>query len=305
MRIINLFCLILFFISGYIQAQQNFVFTFKNPQELQQFLRYNTRFPPYVHAHRGGGYDNYPENCIETFDYTLKQIPAFMEIDPRVTKDGIIVLMHDATLDRTTNTTGKVSDYTYKELQTFFLKDKNGQVTRYKIPTLQEALRWAKGKSVLIIDKKDAPVSQILKLIKEEKAEAHVILMAYTLDDANLILQYNPRLTLQVFAKDEEALKRIERNNIPLDNVVAFVSHVYPADQRIFALLHQKNVKAIVGTSRNLDMEFVKENNSVYASLIEEDVDIIEADSAINAGNELLKLWEEEAIINKYITFDK
>lgn len=48
----------------------------------------------------------YAENCIEGLENVLTQMPAFFEIDPRLTKDSVIVLMHDATLDRTT--TGKV-----------------------------------------------------------------------------------------------------------------------------------------------------------------------------------------------------
>ena len=47
----------------------------------------------------------YPENCIETFENTLSHMPSFFEIDPQMTRDSVIVLMHDPTIDRTT--TGK------------------------------------------------------------------------------------------------------------------------------------------------------------------------------------------------------
>lgn len=297
--------MILLLVSGSVQAQQNFAFTFSTPQELQNFLRYDTQFPPYVHAHRGGGYAGFPENCIATFDYTLKQVPAFMEIDPRVTKDGIMVLMHDATLDRTTNATGKVSDYTYAELQKFCLKDIHGIVTAYKIPTLEETLRWTKGKSVLIIDKKDAPIPRILEMIKKEKVEANVILMAYTLEDAGMILKFDPTLTLQVFAKNEESLKKLEQKNIPFDNVVVFISHTYPEDDRIFDLLHQRNIKAIVGTSRNLDMEYARGDKKVYDNLLRKRVDIIEADSAVTAGKALAGYLKDNTVVKKYLTFNR
>ena len=62
---------------------------------------------------------------------------AFFEIDPRLTKDSVIVLMHDETIDRTTTGKGKVSDYTYAELQQFNLVDRDGKVTDFKIPTLK------------------------------------------------------------------------------------------------------------------------------------------------------------------------
>ncbi len=74
----------------------------------------------------------FPENCIESFEKTLSDMPSFFEIDPRMTKDSVIVLMHDATIDRTTTGKGKVSDYTYEELQRFNLVDRQGTVTPYK-----------------------------------------------------------------------------------------------------------------------------------------------------------------------------
>ena len=75
--------------------------------------------PIVISGHRGGMLDGYPENCIESFEKTLSYMESFFEIDPRLTKDGIIVLMHDETIDRTTTGKGKVSDYTYAELQQF------------------------------------------------------------------------------------------------------------------------------------------------------------------------------------------
>jgi len=283
----------------------NFSFNFKSPAELQEFLRYDTQFPPYVHAHRGGGYTHYPENAIETYEYTLQRTPVFMEIDPRVTKDGVLVVLHDATLDRTTNASGKLKDYTYKEIQQFFLKDKEGNITNFKIPTLAETFRWAKGRTVLIIDKKDAPLEEVLPLIKKEKMEPYVILMAYTLDDAEKILAFDPTLTLQVFAKDKKALDAIIQKGIPLNNIVAFVGHEYPEDEEIFDLLHQKNIKGIVGSSRNLDMKYAKGEKTVYADLLSKKVDIIEADSAIQTGEELLPLLLNNTKVDKYLKYNK
>lgn len=60
---------------------------------------------------------------------------AFFELDPRLTKDSVIVLMHDTTIDRTTAGKGKLAEYTWEELQSFRLKDSEGNPTPYKIPT--------------------------------------------------------------------------------------------------------------------------------------------------------------------------
>lgn len=71
-----------------------------------------------------------------------------LEIDVWPTKDGELVLMHDATIDRTTTGSGKVSDLTYAELQQYYLKDANGKATNHRIPTLREAPRARKRQDI-------------------------------------------------------------------------------------------------------------------------------------------------------------
>ena len=84
----------------------------KNSRDLHAYFRYAPDRPVVISGHRGGMLDGYPENCIESFEKTLSYMESFFEIDPRLTKDGVIVLMHDETIDRTTTGKGKVSDYT-------------------------------------------------------------------------------------------------------------------------------------------------------------------------------------------------
>src|SRR5690606_23891146 len=124
----------------------------------KSFFRYTPDRLPFVSAHRGGPRKGFPENCIATFENTLTHGPAILEIDPRYTRDGHIVLMHDPTLDRTTSGTGKVADHTLAEIRALRLKDTEGNLTDFGVPTLDEALQWAKGKTVLVIDAKDVPI---------------------------------------------------------------------------------------------------------------------------------------------------
>ena len=126
--------------------------------ELHEWFCYSPDRPIVVSGHRGGMVTGYPENCIESFEKTLSMMPSFFEIDPRLTKDSVIVLMHDATIDRTTDGTGRVSDYTYDELRRFRLRDREGNLTQFRIPTLEECIRWSRGKTVLNLDIKDVPL---------------------------------------------------------------------------------------------------------------------------------------------------
>src|SRR3990170_7478824 len=134
--------------------EQHHHLNIQNVEDVQGYFKYTGSDIPLISGHRGGAQTGYPENCIETFEHVLRHTPATFEIDPRLTKDSVIVLMHDATLDRTTNGTGKLSDYTWDEVKKFKLKDPAGNITDFRIPTLDEAIVWSKGKTVIILDKK-------------------------------------------------------------------------------------------------------------------------------------------------------
>jgi glycerophosphoryl diester phosphodiesterase len=100
--------------TAFSSAQKAALHTFKlrNAGELKELLSYSEARVPLISAHRGGPRKGFPENCIATFENTLRHTHALLEVDPRYTKDGVIVLMHDATLERTTTGAGKVSDHT-------------------------------------------------------------------------------------------------------------------------------------------------------------------------------------------------
>mgnify|MGYP002303274396 CR=1 FL=1 len=97
-----------------------------------------------VVAHRGN-WSIAPENSLAAIDSAIRMKVDIVEIDIRKTKDGQLVLMHDDTVDRTTNGTGKVKDKTLAEIKQLRLKDKDGRLTEHTVPTLEEALLAAKA----------------------------------------------------------------------------------------------------------------------------------------------------------------
>ena len=120
-----------------------------------QELFHATQQPlPFVSAHRGGPQKDFPENCIATFENTLVHTFAILEIDPRYAGDGTIVVHHDSTLDRTTTGNGAIAKFSLPALKQLRLKDTQGNVTEYQIPTLDEVLEWAKGKTIVVLDQK-------------------------------------------------------------------------------------------------------------------------------------------------------
>jgi glycerophosphoryl diester phosphodiesterase len=74
-----------------------------------------TRARPLVYAHRGGAALR-PENTIEAFDYGLQQGADGLEFDVHLSRDGVVVVHHDISLERTCDSRGPVSAYTAEEL---------------------------------------------------------------------------------------------------------------------------------------------------------------------------------------------
>ncbi len=149
------------------------VIKINSEEELKEFYTWTEDRLPMVSAHRGGPYPGFPENAIETFENVLRYTPAIIECDVELTKDSLLVMMHDRTLDRTTSGSGRVFDHTLAEIKALQLKDNEGTLTNFQAPTLQEVLTWSKGKALLTVDvKRNVPFELVVNAIEETGAEA-------------------------------------------------------------------------------------------------------------------------------------
>ena len=103
-----------------------------------------------IFAHRGAsGYA--PENTLEAFALAVAQGADGIELDVQLSSDGVPVVIHDETVDRVTEKTGWVKDYTLKELKKLtVLKDKFPGYTQSKIPTLKEVLEAVKASGIQV-----------------------------------------------------------------------------------------------------------------------------------------------------------
>ena len=103
-----------------------------------------------VIAHRGAsGYA--PENTLEAFLLAIEQGADGIELDVQLSRDGIPVVIHDETIDRVTDRTGYVKDYTLQELKELtVLKDRFPQYSQSKIPTLKEVLEAVKPSGIQV-----------------------------------------------------------------------------------------------------------------------------------------------------------
>ncbi|AMR30742.1 glycerophosphodiester phosphodiesterase [Mucilaginibacter sp. PAMC 26640] len=120
-----------------------------------------------VTAHRGDWRNN-PENSLRGFQAAAAMGVDMVELDLKKTSDGEIVIMHDVTIDRTTNGKGKPADYTWEEISKFGLKNGLGRVTNNHIPKFRDVMLALKGTGVLVnLDKSYPYYPEAYAILKE------------------------------------------------------------------------------------------------------------------------------------------
>ena len=121
-------------------------------------------------SHRGDWHGT-AENSLHSIQKAIEKGCAAVEVDVRKTKDDSLVLMADETVDRMTNGTGRVADMTLAELRALGLKEYHGKPTPLHIPTLEEALRYCKGKILIAVSNYKEYKSDIDALVKKTGTE--------------------------------------------------------------------------------------------------------------------------------------
>ena len=131
-----------------------------------------------IGAHRGA-MCYAPENTLPAFEIAIEQGTYRIECDIRRTSDAELILLHDATLDRTTSGKGPVAGMTLAEVRNF----KCGKDV--EIPTFKEALRCAKGRVKLLVELKDSGIAnQAIEEINSEGMADDCTIISF--DEENL-----------------------------------------------------------------------------------------------------------------------
>jgi glycerophosphoryl diester phosphodiesterase len=172
-----------------------------------------------VTAHRGFSGDA-PENTLAAFRKAMEVGSDMIELDVRFSKDGQVVVIHDDTLDRTTNGRGEVSDYTLRELKqldagSWFAPQFSGE----PIPTLKEVLEFAKGKTLLNIEIKDDSPGQLkitdladraLQEVKKAGMAGRVIFSSFYPSSLQRIKERDPRMWVALlYHRDWASLEEV------------------------------------------------------------------------------------------------
>ncbi len=246
---------------------------------LARSLRWAEGAPVLVSAHRGGPVPGLPENAIETFEYALNHAPAFIETDVRRTADGVLVLMHDETLDRTTTGTGRVDATTFAQIRSLRLVTEAGIVTAFRVPTLAEALAWVDGRTVLMLDvKRDVPTPELVTAVRQAGAADRVAVITYSMDNHERLFALAPDLVVSATTETLADVDALLAAPVDPDRVIAWTGVGVP-DPAVVARLHAAGIRAQAGAFGAID-EAARRAASPdpYGALLATGADVISTD---------------------------
>lgn len=189
-------------------------------------------------GHRGAkAYE--PENTILSFKRALELGVNAVELDVRRTKDGEIVVIHDAEVDRTTNGKGLVSDLTLKEIKE--LSTEKGE----KIPTLDEALAFLDRKVKVLIEIKEVGIEEkVLEIVKSRGLEDNVIIISFHEDSLKKVREMNGVIkTGLIYVRHKDPIKAAL--SLKAQYLLPMYKFVYPS---LVKRAHENGLKVIVWT---------------------------------------------------------
>ncbi len=157
---------------------------------------------PRIIAHRGAsGYA--PENTIAAFDKAIELGADMIELDVHLTKDRVVVVLHDETLDRTTNKTGLVKSYNWDEIKDTDAGSWKGEEFKdEKLPTLDEAIKHINSKAKLLIEIKDGGdfypglEKAVWEVVKANDAQSWCEVQSFSQDAVEIFNSLNTGLPL-------------------------------------------------------------------------------------------------------------
>lgn len=164
------------------------------------------------YAHRGAS-TYYPENTLSSFYAGVDMGADGIETDVHITKDGVLVLFHDDTIDRVTDGSGAVSDYTYEQLLalTVYNRDYNRSD---KITTLEDLLKYFGWRDLTfaIELKQEGIEKQVIDMLEKYGMREKVFLTSFTFENIARAKQYAPeyRVGYLYTPAEEHALEKIK-----------------------------------------------------------------------------------------------
>lgn len=170
-----------------------------------------------VYAHRGAS-EYTPENTFLAFNTAIYMGANGIETDVQKTKDNVLVLFHDDTLERVTGEKGSISDYTFEQLQNFFVRKDNFVD---KIVKLEDFLKYFSFRNITFaIELKQKELEKdVIELIRKYHIENKTVVTSFNFENIKKVKELAPDLRVGYLCKNVtddvlERLKEIEADEI-------------------------------------------------------------------------------------------
>ena len=210
-----------------------------------------------------------PENTIASFFLAYRMGADFVEMDVRETADGHMVLMHDDTVNRTTNGSGRVDGMTLDEIKELLVISPNPDVPHQEVPTFEEALLFCQGKLCVDVDPKCGNVERIAEIVEECGMLDGAMILTKSIDSGLRMRAAVPDITL---------LGRCGTYEEVVEYMDVLDPPVYEVDWGIMwqveELIHSSDANMFVDALGTFDLL----GGRGYDILVEAGVDIIQTD---------------------------
>jgi len=201
-------------------------------------------------AHRGVR-EYAPENTLPAIQKAIDMGYDYVEMDVRYTKDGVPVLLHDASVIRTTNGLKSVSSYTLAELKKLDAGSRKGSEFKgTQVPTVEEALQLMQGKIKLYLDQKEPARPELIRLLKQYHFYPDNLVVCHGMNSVPSFLKYEPNAPAMPYLGEASQVNEILKQ---FPGTVAFDTNCAKLTPEMVLEAHKRGVMiftdALAGSS--------------------------------------------------------
>ena len=208
---------------------------------------------PLICAHRGGLYEDLPENSFAAIDFTVrncKSNPVIIEIDVRKSMDRTLFVLHDESIDRTTNGQGRIAELSDVYLKSLFLKDAKGRLTQERIPTFDSLLNYSHRKAIiLMLDIKADVWGEVIERLVQERLTHKSIILTFRTEDSKMVYALSREVKISCLIRTESDWNTISALLIPPKNLIAYINQDTP--QKLIRQLKSSLVMIMTDVDEN------------------------------------------------------
>ena len=245
---------------------------------------------PLICGHRGGLYKDLPENSFAAIDFTVrncKSNPVIIEIDVRKSMDRTLFVLHDESIDRTTNGQGRIAALSDVYLKSLFLKDAEGRLTQERIPTFDSLLNYSRDKAIiLMLDIKANVWKEVIERLVQEKLIHKTIILTFSPEDSKRVYALSRDVKISCLIRAESDWNAINALLIPTENLIAYVNQGTP--QKLIKQLKSNLLMIMADADENAMKNIDPLSRKWYKKFVEtRRVDILITDFPVDVSEKL------------------